>query len=979
MIQCCIKTMRILNNSRVFHFVLFFLCAVSHAQIIDIGIPFIVNHTRSTYNASPQNWSITQNEKGFVYFGNNDGILEYDGRNWNVFGLPNNSVVRSVFSDGDTIYAGAFEELGFLAPSPGGYLEYHSLVHLIPEGYTDFDEVWKIFRAGEKIIFQSFKYIFSYNNGAISVIEPVSNLSLMHLAGGQFYVVDNETGLMLFQDNRLSLISDHPVFFRNEVRSILPLDCGQILIGTSNEGVFILEGNRLAPWKVDVNEFLKQHMLFSAILLGNGNLVWGSLSNGIYITNQEGEILQHVNRYKGLQNNTVLSLFEDNRKNLWVGLDNGIDLIEITSPLSQINFNYNIEAVYASLIHDNILYVGTNQGLYALEAGKINNSGNDISRFRLVRGTEGQVWNLTVIDGTLFCGHNFGCFEVKGFDARKISDIRGYWEFVEAPFLENNIIAGTYSGLVQLKRVNNKWEAVHQIRGFRESSRRLFFDHLDNLWISHGYRGLFKLVLSDDLDSVMHVQLFKGIHGLPERLPYNIQSIENEMYVTTHEGIFSFDYGTQSFYQPGEINNLFAGKGFVDRIYEDHQKNLWYFTGNYMGVMRLLEDGKYSDITAPFSGINMNLLYAFQNIYISENNQAWIGTWNGLILYNSGIFKNYKYNEEVFVKEALFYGRNDSIVLNYIDRAFQQNGQNRFVMPFRQNSVILRFTLPAYENPERIRFSYRLTGFSNQWSDWDVFDFKEYTNLREGTYVFEVRGMNAFGNESQVKTVEFTILPPFIRSGTAYVGYSAMILIIIAVTFYFVRKRILRIRLREITRHEKRLARQEKIFREQSVLNEKEIVQLRNERLKSEMHHKNMELANATLHLIQKNKTLTSLRNDLDRHLKNNNGDSPYTYFLRDLIKKINRDIRNEKHWELFNSYFDEVHQDFINRLKDKYNDLSPKELRLCSYLRMNISTKEIAPLMNISVRGVEISRYRLRKKLDLEMNTNLTDFLISF
>jgi hypothetical protein len=848
--------------------VLFFICAVSHAQIIDIGIPFIVNHTRGNYNASPQNWSITQNEKGFIYFGNNDGILEYDGRNWNIFSLPNNSVVRSVFSAGDTIYAGAFEEMGFLAPAPGGNLQYHSLVHLVPKEYTDFDEVWKIFRGGDKIIFQSFKYIFCYSNGEISVIEPASNLSLMHLAGGQFYVVDNESGLMLFQDNRLTLISDNPVFFRNEIRSILQLDCGKILIGTSNEGIFILEADRLTPWDVDVNEFLEQHMLFSAILLGNGNLVWGSLSNGIYITNQDGEILQHVNRYKGMQNNTVLSLFEDNRKNLWVGLDNGIDLIEITSPLSQINYNYNIEAVYASIIHDNILYVGTNQGLYALETGEINNSGNDISRFRLIRGTEGQVWNLTVIDGTLFCGHNFGCFEIEGFDARKISDIRGYWEFLKAPFSENNIIAGTYSGLVQLKRKNNDWEVVHQIKGFHESSRRLYFDHLDNLWISHGYRGLFKLVLSPDLDSVIHVQLFRGTNGLPDRLPYNLQVIDNEMYVTTHGGIFTFDNETLNFYRPLEINSLFAGKGFIDRIHEDHQQNLWYFTGNFMGVMRLLEDGKYSDITAPFSGINENLLYAFQNIYISENNQAWIGTWNGLILYNWGIIKNYKYTEEVFVKEALFYGRNDSIIVNHIDSAFQQDGQTSFALPFRMNSVILKFTMPAYENPDRIRFSYRLSGFSSQWSEWDVFDFKEYTNLREGNYVFEVKGMNAFGNESLVKTIEFTISPPFIRSGVAYVIYSFAILIGIAAAIHFIRGRMLRVRLKEKTRHEKRLARQEKIFREKAVLNEKEIVHLRNERLKSEMYHKNMELANATLHLIQKNKTLTSLRNDLDRHLK---------------------------------------------------------------------------------------------------------------
>jgi DNA-binding CsgD family transcriptional regulator len=180
-------------------------------------------------------------------------------------------------------------------------------------------------------------------------------------------------------------------------------------------------------------------------------------------------------------------------------------------------------------------------------------------------------------------------------------------------------------------------------------------------------------------------------------------------------------------------------------------------------------------------------------------------------------------------------------------------------------------------------------------------------------------------------------------------------------------------------RHEKRLAKREQMFQEQTALSEKEIIKLRNESLRNEMKYKNKELANATLHLIQKNKTLTYLKDDLTRVLKTLPSDNLDKQNINNLLKKINRDLRNEKNWELFNNYFDEVHEDFMERLKQKYNDLTPKELRLCAYLRMNISTKEIAPLMNISVRGVEISRYRLRKKLKLDYNTNLTDFILSF
>jgi DNA-binding CsgD family transcriptional regulator len=98
---------------------------------------------------------------------------------------------------------------------------------------------------------------------------------------------------------------------------------------------------------------------------------------------------------------------------------------------------------------------------------------------------------------------------------------------------------------------------------------------------------------------------------------------------------------------------------------------------------------------------------------------------------------------------------------------------------------------------------------------------------------------------------------------------------------------------------------------------------------------------------------------------------------IRQLQRKIDRDISNEKYFKVFDSYFDDVHQDFLKRLKEKHPELSPKELRLCAYIRMNISSKEIASLLNISIRGVEVSRYRLRKKMGLERETNLTEYIL--
>ena len=948
-------------------------------QIKDIGLPAIINHERVASNAGTQNWDITQSSRGFMYFANNDGILEFDGTGWNVYPMPNSSVVRSVLAIGDTIYAGAFEEIGYLAPNNKGSLAWHSLNHLLPEEYSRFAEVWNVFHDNGRILFQSFEYVIIYENGTVKVVEPPSTLSLMHQAGERLFVADKENGLLVFEGNGFRVLSDHPVFFQNEIRFVLPFGHNEYIIGTSNDGVFVWDGKRLVSWETGISNQLIQDNLYSASKLSGGEYAFGTIRNGLYITDASGRLLQHINRYKGLQNNTVLSLFEDRRNNLWLGLDNGIDYAELSSPLSFINYNYNIESSYASIIFNDILYVGTNQGLYAAQVDNLTYNLHPGEIFTLISGTEGQVWSLQIIDNTLLCGHNFGCFQIEGFNARKISDIRGFWSFLEAPGLNNAIIAGTYTGLIILKKENGKWQFHHEVEGFQESCRTLFIDKDDKLWIAHGYRGLFNVNLSPCLTMVENASHYFDNHGLPNTLPYNLQIVNNEMLVTTHEGIFRYDRNNDVFMIDEEFTALFGEVNFIDKIHQDKNANLWYFTDDHMGVLRLLEDGTFRNITAPFNGLNDHLIPAFQHIFISKDQHVFIGSQNGLVHYDHNIIKDYNYCEDVYFTNIVFHGRHEPVSINYFSDVLHKPDHASPRKAFALNSVTFRFTTPAFENPHKLKFSWRLKGLEEQWSGWKSLNFKEYTNLREGHYVFEVKARNAFGTESPVKEFHFSVAPPLLRSNAAYVVYVILILAIIAVNTYYVRRRILRIRLRERLKHEKRLARREQIFQEKTALSEKEIVHLRNESLQNEMKHKNKELANATLHLIQKNKALTGLKNELNQILKNLPDDNPERYNVKQLLKKVNKDLHNENNWELFNSYFDEVHQDFLDRFKKEHTDLSPKELRLCAYLRMNISTKEIAPLMNISVRGVEISRYRLRKKLQIDHNTNLAEYILSF
>ncbi|MDP3441693.1 MAG: hypothetical protein Q8T08_02435, partial [Ignavibacteria bacterium] len=240
---------------RVFSILLVFVFVFSfktNAQIKKTGLPLINNFPKSIYKASTQNWAIVQNSLGYIYFANNDGLLEFDGQHWTIYPVPNKSIVRSVLAVGDTIFVGAFEEFGFFAPNTEGKLTYHSLVNLVTEADRAFDEIWKIHKTSEGVLFQSFKFLFLHTNNNIKTFKPNSSFGHSYIVGEEVYIIDTKDGLQKFWDGQLKVVSNDPLFINNEIRCILPYLNGQLLIGFINKGVFVFDGNTLKPWVTSV-------------------------------------------------------------------------------------------------------------------------------------------------------------------------------------------------------------------------------------------------------------------------------------------------------------------------------------------------------------------------------------------------------------------------------------------------------------------------------------------------------------------------------------------------------------------------------------------------------------------------------------------------------------------------------------------------------------------------------------------------------
>jgi DNA-binding CsgD family transcriptional regulator len=273
-----------------------------------------------------------------------------------------------------------------------------------------------------------------------------------------------------------------------------------------------------------------------------------------------------------------------------------------------------------------------------------------------------------------------------------------------------------------------------------------------------------------------------------------------------------------------------------------------------------------------------------------------------------------------------------------------------------------------------VKYSIMLNGFDKQWSAWSKKTEKDYTNLSAGKYTFRVKSMNNRGIESGVKNYSFTILPPWYGTVWAMLIYIAAFAGLNYLFFIWLRN----LYRKQEKKHEEEQKRLQYLFHLELEKSEKEIVKLKNEKLEAAIEHKNRELASTAMHLVQKGDLLSNFREQLMRCIKKEIAGEGMPEEFKKMLRILNEEKKMDKDWEQFAIHFDGVQGDFLKILKQQYPSLSPNEQKLCAYLRMNLSTKEIAQLENISVRGVEISRYRLRKKLNIQKETNLPDFLLA-
>ncbi len=924
----------------------------SYGQIKQIGTPYLQNYTSEDFKANPYNWAVQQDTQGIMHFGNGDGLLSYDGSSWRFLSLPNKSVVRSIVMDQEgRMYVGGQGEFGYLDPSQRGQLTYISLSSQIKEKNVELADIWDILLVDKKRIFLSNPSLVIHEDDVFTIIKPKRGIfSRAFRVGENIYVINSETGIhQLIQDKLFPFPNN--ALKGKKINVMLPYTDQLTIIGTKKNGLFLMEGDAIYPFPTSSEQLLKKSHILCGVRLSQNYFAFGTVNAGLVIVDKKGDIVQHIDKTKGLSSWTVQGVFEDSFNNLWLTLDNGIAHLEIFSPLTKIGENNGVlGSGFTSISHENIMYLGTNQGVY-YQSMKENKTG----MFELLKGSEGQVWELNKFNGKLLIGHEKGAYTMVQKQLKPIVDHTGVWLFRQSKSNKNTLHTGLYSGLAEINNKNNQLTLDYVHDGLNEPTRFFAEDSFGHIWTSHPYKGIYKIVLAPDMSTIQEVVFFDENHGLPSNIRNHVFEIQGKPVFTTEGAIHEFNRNTNLFEPSQPWNEALGSDGNVSKLIEGLNGDVWFVKDGALGVIK--SSGSKSElVTKPFVKLKGKLITSFEHILAMDERNVLIGMQEGYAHYDPSIYKNYSQEFNTHLRSIELTGRKDSLIFGgYVSKRSEPFSLDES-LTFENNSIRFSYSAAFYEQNDKTKYTYRLLGFEEEWSNWTTTTQKEYTNLHEGAYVFEVKAQNIHGIESNTASFSFEIAPPLYRSVWAYLLYVFIVSTLLFTIFGWYKKR-----------KDQQMAHSEQASNH-------EITTLKNEKLRTEVQHKSQELGSLAIHLSEKNEMMISLNDDLKAAL-DQISNPPAA--LKTVLRKMESSISLDKEWQNFEYYFNQVHTDFLTKIKKDYPELSPAQYRMCAYLRMNLSSKEISSLLNISVASVEKSRYRLRKKLSLEREDNLTSFIL--
>lgn len=923
-------------------------------------MPLVSNFTSRQYHASIQNWCCTQDDDGIMYFANNDGLLTFDGTFWKHFSVPGNYIIRSVLIVEDRIYVGSFEEFGYFSKEESGNLCYTSISQNLKNFKFNNDEIWNIVKCGDYIYFQSFQSWFRLDKN-----DQISGYSDTTKAPLYFFEYDKNIYTQIIDGNfcRLNptMNSFTTVFPRSAINNdnIVAMHKSlddKILLFSEHNGIFTLNNGLPQKITTEIDSKFPDVIINRATITKDGIIIIGTIQDGIFALDRNYKLLWHYNSDNGLNNNSVLGVFCDNDNNIWAALDDGIALIHNNAPYSILTPDIKdpqIGMVYSVLQHEDDIYMATNQGVYIYSAQSKN--------IRQMPNLNSQNWHITKIDNQIFIGNNHKTVIISENSRTDLPHNSTCIKKGKIHQQEVLIEASYYEISVYLKDTKNNWKYSHSVDGFGSPIRQLEIDDSGIIWASHMSSGFFKIELTPDLKKVKSFSKYKTLNPNIKNSPIFVMKIRGKIVFSDTDKLYIYDDITRSFKSYDQFNNALPSLTNIYGCTMVDNNNFWISSKQQYNLINYT-DGQFKKlVTIPLeqfnresNGVNNDVFVIGNTAYFNFNNS--IGRYTGI--------------DEKPLKNHI-----PTLSINSVN-ALSQNGTN-IQLPIASDSngnieiagnITFRISFPNYNNLP-YKFRYELTGGDSPLISTSDTPEISYGDLPFGDYTFKASVIDDAGESINTITYKFSVPQPFFYSAFAIIIY----ILISSGIIYLITKWLAKRELQKKQKiYEQEQAEQNiKILEQQKIITEQE-----KQLLEAELATKTKELANLALDAYSKQRVIESLRETMQEHRRKGKID---TREVDTLIRRIDSDAGDKEFWAIFQNNFDLIHEHFFRNLRKEYPQLTSSDLKFCALLRLNMSTKDIAKFTNMSVRGVETARYRLRKRMNIPTETSIVKFLIDF
>lgn len=877
----------------------------SKAQTIsEIGVPYLNHYIPEDYLHAGKVWDMQYNENNILFLASDRGLLEFDGLVWKHYKGSKGSTRSVLVANDSTIYTGSDLDFGIWQRNSSLDFEYTSLYPFKENVKTITEEFWGVHQVDEMIVFVSLNNLYVYKNDQLIKIAAPTRFSKSFYEQGQIYVVDEEEGIFEFDGLSMTQIYKFTEFTKMQISGIKKIK-DKLIIVSRDKGLLEYSQGQIKEVHSELSDLLIKNQAFSFTSLGEEYLVFGTILDGLYITNTNGKIIQRINKKRGLANNTILDLYYGSDATIWISMDLGIASIPLAQNVAYIfDHTGNFGTGQTANIHDGSFYLGTNQGLYLSDFREDNTQLNSAS-FSLIPASEGQVWDLSEAGDDLLCGHDKGLYRVNEKIFEIINQDIGVLEVVSID--SSKVLVGTYNGISYYEKRNNTWTFVHSLDLIKGACSQIIVTADMDIWTMIPNYGIVSAKLNDqwniDDRTILLNESLKGE-------PLYLEKSGGKVYLITDESrllLSNNDDEKQS-------------SGSVLQIEIKHRLPL-------QNRPCLLND----------SLLFFPVYNGFALKYSDEEDNGAVG--DSLLLRSFKVFDN---------DHVRAHPRDEKI-------------------PYGFNNVKVCYSIPQKENAQYRHF---LVGHMKEWSPWMSNPNFELLNVSPGKNTVKVEARIDQGTVVENQLI-LHIARPGYRSIYAYFGYLVFLLLAVA--------GLRRWQKNQLAKQREELLKREEVAKLQRVEEGKrKNILTQKEELEQEISNLEKELRSAKIQLVIKakeNQDKTRVMDSVKEKLRKMQGQKGISEIkMKELFRII--DSYEERENKTFQIHMDELNQVFTQKLKTSFPQLTMYDLRLCTYIKTGLSTREIAEMMHVLPSSINVSRSRLRKKLGLDARDDLFSFL---